>query len=1238
MAYNKIGSQTPISLATDFNDSQVATVEYPSFIRLDDSTALLTYTQFDITDATDADYFGHIVSVSPEGVMSVGPQVHLSENTGAGDEAYTFPTQIDHVGFNIVVGAVSFESKTANPGAGRGYLYVWAVDNTDITELQAYDQDTVLGGIDGINSTIIGLGDGRFIMHYRDEIDDWYSVVGQCDLTTGAITWGTPVAAGSVDQEFVFNRVRVDEETVILAGWTRIWAEKATGLVLTRGAEYDFPVYDQWRVWQYKPQADTQFLHLVDDNGDLLKVYADPTTLDVSVSNLGTVPYSPYPPGLEDTWVIWSNSASTSIVVDQNGKAIISGVMEHTTPGTWSLAATSPSGVLTSFDQGDVDGYINAGDSGYFYSDSIVLSGFLVVASTNGLYPPANESNPYGAIGIHIFSTDHNPFAPSHLYLPLMDENGNVYREASISLIDPNTGAAITTPVYSDIGLTARVSFPLPVTDGYIKLWSSDPMDAIVRVQLSNGQYNWYSSFTPSGDETARGEETLQIQSSDNDAGSILTKVIEDQHAAFLGGVAGIHTHRGQGDDATRLGPVRRNTADNSSQLNSAYPRSVSLGEGYGMAGEDGVVVGAGERTPNWEDHFGEPSQEVVLSDYGSYTPQSVWIARSANWDEGGREMTVLLRQGSSAYMLAERSTALGGMASATSGYGDNQVWIGSMVTAPDGVFHNTVWIGSVLTPPDAFGYSGVVSIGTVPERLLWGAQPAPTDPTDAIAIGIDGAVSDHLGNFVDYGADGYAYDLGDEDPTVPTPTPLFIRNTEADIPGGLTVTGDAVVGHSELADAVSALLGFYGSAGVVRDSIPTLPGDPPALTSLMGALTKYGLVLSTEAPLLADSFNRADGLVGYAQTGQVRESVAVSANPTWDEDVEIVTSAATRAANFTSSPVVSTYSTPISDVVADLTVESWGSGNTDAGIFIRGIYDSVDVVPIDGLLAGKNGLYKVEGGASLVFTLLMAYAAQPDGVDMRVKAVGDTVEVFSESVSLGSVVTTWAQTGKRHGYVLGAGGASVSEFTVSMPKPQVEWIGYNSDPSVNPSVTVPAGFAAGDLIVATAFGDGTITLDTAGFTSYLDTTLNGDEYKIWTKTADGLETTIDWTADGGTFSRVFGAVFVIRNGALRSVGTNVVTTDTVTPAPIPEDTVPGGGMALGIAGLQSGTVSGTAGTWPSPYIAGGYESGASAKHSQRVVYWVNQGDVDAATASGSTTMSGTINVWEQRLIIVDPV
>jgi hypothetical protein len=449
--------------------------------------------------------------------------------------------------------------------------------------------------------------------------------------------------------------------------------------------------------------------------------------------------------------------------------------------------------------------------------------------------------------------------------------------------------------------------------------------------------------------------------------------------------------------------------------------------------------------------------------------------------------------------------------------------------------------------------------------------------------------VSDLLGNFVDYGADGYAYDLGDEDPTAPNPTPFHLRNDEVYAPGDLEVRGNATVGHGELGDPVSALLGFFGtvydvdltdtgdlvelpghpfvdtdpisffnistttgiaedtiysvvnatandfqieetigggaitfggqiypvdltdagdlvefvghpyvdedpvvfsdivtttgivsgtiyyvvnagvddfqveatigggalaltndgtanihlvadgtanfqlsSEGAVRASIPTLPGDPPALLSLIAALTSYGLVVSGEVPLLADSMNRADGLVGYAQTGQVRESVAVSANPDWGQDVEIVTSVAKRSADYSASPVVSTYATPVSDVIVEATIAEWGTGSTDAGLLIRGIYSSADVVPIDGLLVAKDGLYKVEGGASLTLTLLNAYAAQADGVVMRVEADADTVEVFADNVSLGSFnPVTWCQTGTRHGYVLGAGDAAIAEFIV---------------------------------------------------------------------------------------------------------------------------------------------------------------------------------------------------------------
>jgi hypothetical protein len=619
------------------------------------------------------------------------------------------------------------------------------------------------------------------------------------------------------------------------------------------------------------------------------------------------------------------------------------------------------------------------------------------------------------------------PFGPGHLYLPLQDANGNVYRNTRVWLIDPSTGAEYTGLVYSDRFLTEIASFPLVVTVGYVNLWIDQAVDVIVRVDYGPGSFDRYTSFVPSADQVARGEENLLIDTSISEPASPLTKGAYPHQSFFSAAAGGVHNHQSQGEYGVRMGAL---LDYNTPQYNSPYPNAVLLGQGYGGPGDEGVMLGQGERSPDAYTDFGEPSQEVLLADYGSYTPQSVWVGqRGGNaWDEGGRETTVLMRNTAAAYFLAPRATIIGGLLVQNGAYGDDHVWVGHTSPSADGVRHNTVYLGVSTLPANTLGYEGSVNIGTEPEALLWSGR-ANADPVDSVAIGIDGAVSDFLGNFVDYGVDGYAYDLGDEDPTVANPTPFFLRQGEVYAPGSLEIQGDAVVGNSELATATSDLLGFFGSAGAVRDSIATLPGDPPALLSLIAALTSYGLVISGEAPLLADSMNREDGLVGYAQTGQVRESVAVSNNGFWGEDVEIVTSVAKRSANYDATPTVSTYATPVSDVISEATIEAWGTGNTNAGLFIRGIYVSSDVVPIDGLLVGKNGLYKVEGGASLVFTSLLAYTAQVDGVVMRVEADANNVEVFADNVSLGSVVTTWCQTGMRHGYILGAGDAAISEF-----------------------------------------------------------------------------------------------------------------------------------------------------------------------------------------------------------------
>lgn len=502
-----------------------------------------------------------------------------------------------------------------------------------------------------------------------------------------------------------------------------------------------------------------------------------------------------------------------------------------------------------------------------------------------------------------------------HLHLPIIDSAGNVFPYASITFNDADTKAPIEADVFVQAEGGNPVSFPLFVDPAVVDIWTDEPVRVQIVAEVSDNVRVVLDGvdIMPPAANIMRSPSPVVITGAEAIEATAVLMSAEPGHAIFrVTDPVGTHEHEGDsansvvltGEAPADFNPYQswigyhagRNTAP-SSAGSSAFGAISELG------GASSTVMGIGGIVP--QTGTGTQGDQAVLlsSADGDATAGSV-VAGPANLTAQGRDMVVLggYTTPSSGSVTPTGTVSVGaanivGAAGAVkigpnhpaSSAGPNHVAIGAANAAQN---NGLPWAGAQT--PIALGAN--ISLAGDPSD-----QVSATDAFCGIgplAMGTNGA---------------------DFSPS------LLMLQGNAVTTTALRAVGDVVVNGQRTHSNATTTLGFFGAVGDVRKKITYDPDDypRPALTSLMQALSKMGLIYTNDVPQVLESGDHPDGTrLEFAETGQALQwklpAASVDYRP--DNDFTVASSGIVlnaAKAPFPSRGVAGIYSAALSDVIA---------------------------------------------------------------------------------------------------------------------------------------------------------------------------------------------------------------------------------------------------------------------------------------------------------------------------------
>lgn len=233
-----------------------------------------------------------------------------------------------------------------------------------------------------------------------------------------------------------------------------------------------------------------------------------------------------------------------------------------------------------------------------------------------------------------------------------------------------------------------------------------------------------------------------------------------------------------------------------------------------------------------------------------------------------------------------------------------------------------------------------------------------------------------------------------------------------------------------------------------------------------------------------------------------------------------------------------------------------------------------------------------------------------------------------------GSALARVLSGAQRHAYAPpGAPGVyRVKRTPTPIPIPvaaTVQYIGANGSASVNPTLTVPAGMLAGDLMIVGAINQSatTPTVTSHTFTTYDTGTIVSDAWSLMTRVMDGTETSITLSSPGGAAGRSATSLVLLRNAAIL---VDVETVGTAGSEAIATMTMEPGNAAVVIAIAAFGVVSSSPNI-SLPYIVDVGTDSSGGKHSVDMGHEFVTGTTNSA---GTVTYPGaSVRGWNQRTL-----
>lgn len=619
-----------------------------------------------------------------------------------------------------------------------------------------------------------------------------------------------------------------------------------------------------------------------------------------------------------------------------------------------------------------------------------------------------------------------------HLHLPIIDSAGRVFPYASITLLDADTGAPLSTNAYVQAEGGNPIVFPLFTDPAVIDIWTDDPVRAQVVAEVSDNVRIVLDAvdILPPAAHVVRAARGFEITGAEGIVDTAVLMSSGPGEATFrVADPVGTHEHEGDsrgsvvltGEEPLDYHPYQtwvghhagRNRAT-STTGSSAYGASAELG------GASATIMGMGT---SWD------MATVLSSEDGDATVGST-VAGPGNLTAQGRDMTVLggLTEPVSPSSVLNGSTIVGsgnavgaagvvkiGPSHPASDAGPSHVTIGPGNTAQSS---NLPWSGPQA--PFALGGSQI-TLGGDPD-----GQQSPDDwfgGVGPLAVGVN--------------SPEFSPSIG-------------LLQGNAVTQTALRVEGDVVVNGQRTHANTTTSLGFFGKTGTVRPQIPYSATSVPnaLLDQVLRALARVGLIYTIDVPQVRESGDHPDGTsLEFAETGQALQWRLPPASPDYRDANPFTVASGMVVLNSARGPFPATgvpaiYSAGRSDVSVEAKFlynpVDGGAYHPDddvTGLMVRCLHEKGTIggqttAVTRGYLIGRRYVYAVDG-ATLSAPIATHATPVAQGQTLRVTCHGTSVRVFADQTEISSFTDSTRTTRVKMGYRL-TPTTKVSDFLVS--------------------------------------------------------------------------------------------------------------------------------------------------------------------------------------------------------------
>lgn len=619
----------------------------------------------------------------------------------------------------------------------------------------------------------------------------------------------------------------------------------------------------------------------------------------------------------------------------------------------------------------------------------------------------------------------------AHLYLPLTDNAGNVFPYASVTLND-DSGAPLAVDTFVQAADGNPVQFPLFVDPGVIDVWLDVPSRVQIIAEVSDNVRIVLDGvdILPSPERVTQSTVPIVVTGAASPITQGVLMSAGPGEAAFrVTDPVGTHEHEGDsagsvvltGEEPRDFNPYQswvgyhagENVAPNSAG-------SSAMGDQAVVYGTSATILGAGQINAQTGTGLAGDFATVLSSEAGTATGNSTTVG-AANLTQAGRDMTVLGSLNGPSGSSAPNGATVVGPGNVVGASGTLKIGANHPTSAA-GANHTTIGAANIAQQ------NGLPWAGSQTPIAIGAAKTLAGDPSDVASS------TDWFG-----GVGPLAVGIND----------LLFNPSLINVAGSLAtqvalrVGGDVVTNGHRTSSATSTTLGFYGKTGTARPQIAINANDVSnaMLTTLLGYLSKIGLIYTTGTPILTEPGTHANGTaLEFAETGQALQwklpptsTDYRAANAFTVASNKVVLNSA--LAPFPTHGLPAVYSCGRADVSVQgrfgYSTATSGFPDSDlyTGLMVRSylaqsIVGGQPVAIPTGILVGRSAVYSVAGNT--ISSTLATLSASPAAGDLlQADCSGTSVTIRVNGTSVATFTDSTLNARVKHGYRLMPGNSA---------------------------------------------------------------------------------------------------------------------------------------------------------------------------------------------------------------------